>query len=125
MSGSTSAVPTGRDGARATGSGLGCGAVNEPSTGAGTASTEWPLISQLEPGPLPTAIGCGRDHAELALAERCLDLADDAVLLVIELLINALKASRALPTANPIVLRLLANERQLIIETWDQWTRTL
>jgi anti-sigma regulatory factor (Ser/Thr protein kinase) len=126
MSGNTGAVSTGRGGARLTGSGPGRGAVNEPSTGAGTASTNWPLISQLELGPLPTAIGCGRDHAELALAEWGLDhLADDAVLLVNELLTNALKASRALPIPTPIVLRLLADDRQLIIEAWDQWTKGL
>lgn len=125
MNGSTGAVSTRRDGARATGPGLGRGAVNAPSTstGAGTASTDWPLISQLELGPLPAAVGCGRDHAELVLAEWGLDhLEGDVVLLVSELLTNALRASRALPTPAPIVLRPLANDRQLIIEAWDQWT---
>jgi anti-sigma regulatory factor (Ser/Thr protein kinase) len=46
---------------------------------------------------------------------------DDAVLLVSELLTNALKASEALRVPTPIVLRLLANDQQLIIEAWDGW----
>ena len=124
MSGTTGAISTGHGGAHPTGSGLGRGAVNEASSGTGTTSTNWPLISQLELGPLPTAVGCGRDHAELVLAERGVDhLADDdAVLLVSELLTNTLKASRTLPTPTTIVLRLLANYRQLIIEARDQRT---
>jgi anti-sigma regulatory factor (Ser/Thr protein kinase) len=122
MSGSTGAVSTGRGGARRTVPGLDRGVVAEQSSGAGTASTDWPLISQLELGPLPTAIGCGRDHARLVLSEWGLDhLVDDVVLLVSELLTNSLKASWALKTPTPIVLRLLANDRQLIIEAWDQW----
>jgi anti-sigma regulatory factor (Ser/Thr protein kinase) len=48
-------------------------------------------------------------------------LVDDAVLLVSELLTNALKASWVLKPPTPIVLRLLANDRQLIIEAWDRW----
>src|SRR5580658_8860646 len=94
----------------------GCSGVNsaqEPSSGAGTASPAWQHASKLELGPLPTAIGCGRDHARQVLIEWGLaHLTDEAVLLVSELLSNALKASRALRTPSPIVLRLLANDRQ-------------
>jgi anti-sigma regulatory factor (Ser/Thr protein kinase) len=113
MSGSTGAVSAGSGGApRAT----------EHGSGVGTVSTDWPLISKLELGPLATAIGCGRDHARLVLCEWGLGhLVDDAVLLVSELLTNALKASWALRTPTPIVLRLLANDRQLVIEAWDSW----
>src|SRR6266705_2642376 len=82
----------------------------------------WPRVSKLELGPLPTAIGCARDHAREVLIEWGLGhLLDDSVLLVSELMTNALRASRALPTPTPIVLRLLANDSQLIIEAWDQW----
>ena len=82
----------------------------------------WPRVSKLELGPLPTAIGCARDHAREVLIEwRLGQLIDDAVLLVSELMTNALRASRALPTPAPIVLRLLANDSQLLIEAWDQW----
>jgi anti-sigma regulatory factor (Ser/Thr protein kinase) len=77
----------------------------------------------LELGALPTAIGCARDHTRQVLAEWGLGhLTQDAVLVASELLTNALLASRALPVPAPIVLRLLANGRQLIIEAWDQWT---
>lgn len=113
MTGGAGAVPTARSG---------LGSVQEQGSGAGAASPDWPLISKLELGPLPTAVGCGRDHARLVLAEWGLThLTDDAVLLVSELLTNALKASLALRTPTPIVLRLLANDRQLIIEAWDSW----
>ncbi len=111
--GSAGAVPAGRGGA-------GPGSA-ERRSGAGTACADWPLITKLELGPLPTAAGCGRDHARCVLAEWGLShLADDAVLLVSELLTNALRASLALPAPAPIVLRLLANDEQLIIEAWDQ-----
>lgn len=111
--GSAGAVTARRSGARPL-------QVIEPSSGTGTASTDWPLVSKLELGPLPSAVGCGRDHAKLVLAEWGIShLADDAVLLVSELLTNALRASTALRTPTPIVLRLLANDRQLVIEAWD------
>jgi anti-sigma regulatory factor (Ser/Thr protein kinase) len=112
-SGSTGAVSAGRGGAPH---------AVELGSGVGTASTDWPLISKLELGPLATAVGCGRDHARLVLCEWGLGhLVDDVVLLVSELLTNALKASWALRTPTPIVLRLLANDHQLIIEAWDSW----
>lgn len=86
----------------------------------------WPRVSQLELGPLPTAIGCARNHASQVLTEWGLgQLVDDSVLLASELMTNALRASRALPTPTPIVLRLLANDAQLIIEAWDQWVEGL
>ncbi len=79
-------------------------------------------MSKLELGPLPTAIGCARDHAREILIEWGLGhLVEDSVLLVSELMTNALRASQALPTPAPIVLRLLANDAQLLIEAWDQW----
>lgn len=82
----------------------------------------WPRVSKLELGPLPTAIGCARDHARVVLAEWGLtQLVDDAVMLVSELMTNAYKASRALSPPRPMVLRLLANDSQLLIEAWDQW----
>jgi anti-sigma regulatory factor (Ser/Thr protein kinase) len=113
--GSAGAVSTGRSGAHPL-------QVIEPSSGTGIASTDWPLSSMLELGPLPSAVGCGRDHAKLVLAEWGFShLADDAALLVSELLTNALRASSAQRTPTPIVLRLLASDRQLIIEAWDTW----
>jgi anti-sigma regulatory factor (Ser/Thr protein kinase) len=81
----------------------------------------WPRVSCLELGPLPTAVGCAREHARAVLLEWDLGaLADDAATLVSELMTNAMKASRALKVPKPIALRLLANHQQLIIEVWDQ-----
>jgi anti-sigma regulatory factor (Ser/Thr protein kinase) len=92
---------------------------SEPSSGAGTAPT-WPYLSTLPLGSLPTAIGCVRDHAKLILTEWGLaHLTDDAVLIVSELMTNALDASVVLPHRPPITLRLLANETSLVIEAWD------
>ena len=112
MSGGTGAVSSGRRGVRP---------VQEPSSGAGTASP-WPHVSLLPLGALPTAVGCGRKHTRLVLMEWGLGhLVDDAVLIASELLTNALQASQALGNATPIALRLLASDEQLIIEAWDQW----
>ena len=98
-----------------------------PGGGPVVTRAQWPLASYLRLGALPTAVGCGRDHVRHVLAEWGLDaLIDDAVLVISELLTNALQASQALPTPapTPIALRLLANDGQLIIEAWDQWTES-
>ena len=93
----------------------------EPRSGAGTASTSWPHVSGLELGSLPTAVGCARAHTRLVLAEWSLTaLIDDAAVLVSELVTNGLKASWRLADNPPIVLRLLADDRRLLIEVWDQ-----
>jgi anti-sigma regulatory factor (Ser/Thr protein kinase) len=47
------------------------------------------------------------------------DRADDAALIVSELMTNAADASVVLPERPPIALRLLASEQSLIIEAWD------
>jgi len=48
------------------------------------------------------------------------DVAEDAALIVSELMTNALDASAVLPERPPITLRLLADEKSLLIEAWDQ-----
>jgi anti-sigma regulatory factor (Ser/Thr protein kinase) len=48
------------------------------------------------------------------------ELADDAALVVSELITNAADASIVLPDRPPIALRLLASETSLVIEVWDQ-----
>jgi anti-sigma regulatory factor (Ser/Thr protein kinase) len=91
----------------------------EPRSGAGGA--DWPLVSTLEFGSLPTAVACARAHARSVLFEWGLGhLADDVVTLSSELVTNALQASWTLKDRPPVVLRLLANDRQLLIEAWDQ-----
>jgi anti-sigma regulatory factor (Ser/Thr protein kinase) len=47
-------------------------------------------------------------------------LADDAILIVSELMTNALDASMCMPTNPPIALRLIAEAGRLVIEAWDQ-----
>jgi anti-sigma regulatory factor (Ser/Thr protein kinase) len=112
--GSTGAVQAERSGSRPTDP-------REHRSDASTVTPNWPRVSKLDLGPLLTAIGCARDHARHVLAEWGLGhLADDAILLVSELMTNAVTASRALPAPAPVALRLLANDRQLIIEAWDQ-----
>lgn len=46
--------------------------------------------------------------------------ADDAEMVVSELVTNALQASWALEERSPVALRLLANGERLLIEVWDQ-----
>jgi anti-sigma regulatory factor (Ser/Thr protein kinase) len=89
----------------------------------GTALHEWPLVSALEFGSLPTAVGSARAHTRTILAEWGLAaLICDAEILVSELLTNALEASRRLDGRPPIALRLLANQDRLLIEARDQDT---
>jgi len=89
----------------------------------GTALHEWPLVSALEFGSLPTAVGSARAHTRTILAEWGLaDLTDDAEMVVSELMTNALEASWRLDDRPPIALRLLANQDRLLIEAWDQDT---
>jgi anti-sigma regulatory factor (Ser/Thr protein kinase) len=113
MSGGTGAVTAGR--------GAAFPASAELGVGAGTAFLSWPLVSGLEFGALPSAVGCGRAHTRQVLHEWGLQpLTDDAELLVSELLTNALHASWTLEVPAPIALRLLADDHRLIIEAWDR-----
>ena len=76
--------------------------------------------SYLELAPLPSAIPCARLHAVHVLHEWGLRaLAEDAALIVSELMTNAADASVVLPGRPPIGLRLLAGEKSLVIEVWD------
>src|ERR1022692_3054015 len=94
------------------------------NSGAGTVYQDFPLESVLEFRPLPTAVPCARLHAKNMLFEwRLPDLADDAELLVSELMTNALAASRPeyqFHDFTTITLRLRANSRYLVIEVWDR-----
>lgn len=108
MNGSTSAVAHGFGGVSPT---------RDPGAGTAPRFRE----SVLELGAMPTAVGCGRDHTREILIEWGLShLVDDAVLLASELLTNAMRAAQAVG-ARAMVLRLLANDEQLLIEAWDPW----
>jgi anti-sigma regulatory factor (Ser/Thr protein kinase) len=85
-----------------------------------TAGTAAHLSSALEFAPLPTAVSCARLHAVHVLHEWGLrHLAEDAALVVSELITNAIDASAVLPERPPVALRLLADDRSLLIEVWD------
>lgn len=85
------------------------------------ASPAFYRTSFLELAPLPGAIPCARLHAVHVLHEWGLRaLADDAALIVSELMTNAADASVVLSERPPIALRLLATEKTLVIEVWDQ-----
>jgi len=84
------------------------------------ARTAFHRTSILEFAPLPGAIPCARLHAVHVRHEWGLrDLAEDAALIVSELITNAADASIVLPDRPPIALRLLASEHSLMIEAWD------
>lgn len=90
----------------------------ERSSGVGPAIKEWPLVSSLELAPLKGAPACGRGHTRNVLRDWGLaELADDAELLVSELLTNAVKAS--VQAGEPILLRLFGDSGQLLIEVYD------
>jgi anti-sigma regulatory factor (Ser/Thr protein kinase) len=77
-------------------------------------------MSFLELAPLPSAVPCARLHAASVLTEWGLrDLADDAALVVSELMTNAVTASAALPARPPVLLHLTAGERCLRVEVHD------
>jgi serine/threonine-protein kinase RsbW len=86
---------------------------------AGTAAY---LSSTLELAPLDTAIPCFRLHAVAVLQEWRLprELVADAAMLVSELMTNAADASACMPERPPVALRLIATEKTLMIEAWDQ-----
>jgi anti-sigma regulatory factor (Ser/Thr protein kinase) len=86
-----------------------------------TAGTATHLSTALEFAPLPTAVPCARLHVVHVLHEWGLrGLAEDAALIASELITNAIDASVVLPERPPIALRLLADEKSLLIEAWDQ-----
>lgn len=95
-----------------TGAVMGCvipGDHPERCSGAGTA---FQFVSMLELAALPTAIACARLHAVNVLHEWGLrNLADDAALVVSELMTNALNASVAMDDRPPIALGLRAMGR--------------
>src|SRR6516162_6481331 len=96
-----------------------------PGQSSGT-DTAFDRQSVLEFAPLPGAIPSARLHAVAVLREWGLrHLADDAALIVSELMTNAADASTDLPERPPVTLRLRASERALVVEVWDHSPRDL
>jgi anti-sigma regulatory factor (Ser/Thr protein kinase) len=103
---------------------LGAGMLEHVS-GTGTARQQrWPLVSSLEFGALATAVPCARLHTNTVLHEWGIgELADDAVLIVSELVTNAINASQSLQEIRPFALCLRSDSKRLIIEVWDHSPR--
>lgn len=99
--------------------------MSEQVSGTGTAhQRRWPLVSSLEFGALATAVPCARLHTNTVLHEWGFgDLADDAELIVSELVTNALKASQSLQEIRPLALCLRSDRKRVIIEVWDHSPR--
>jgi hypothetical protein len=114
------------------------GAVPEPGSSVGPASSpepgtimaSWPLKSYLELGALPSAVPCARLHARQVLWEWELDQFSETVELVVsELATNAQQASAGLtgsrywgqwtPGVPPIRLWLCADGQGVLIQVWD------
>jgi hypothetical protein len=90
-----------------------------PADAAG-AGTTIRRMSFIELAPLPSAVPCARLHAVNVLRDWDLrDLADDAALIVSELVTNAVTASAILPARPPVSLRLISGGRSLRIEVLD------
>lgn len=79
------------------------------------AARDWQRADRLDLGPLPGAVPCARLHARAILREWNLaGLADDAEVIVSELVTNAIRVS-----AQPVTLRLRADRQVLLIEAED------
>lgn len=78
-------------------------------------------MSFLELAPLPSAVPCARLHATQVLREwKLRELADDAELIISELMTNAIAASAALPERPPVLLQLNASKGSLRVEVHDR-----
>jgi anti-sigma regulatory factor (Ser/Thr protein kinase) len=81
---------------------------------------EWPLLSHLELGALPGAVACARLHARLVLREWGLSaIAENAELLVSELMTNATQASPSAEQIQPVGLWLSSDRSRLLILVQD------
>jgi anti-sigma regulatory factor (Ser/Thr protein kinase) len=87
----------------------------------GAAATgEWPLLSHLQLGALPGAVACARLHARQVLWEWGLSaIAEDAELLVSELVTNATQASPSADRIQPVGLWLSSDRSRLLIMVQD------
>jgi anti-sigma regulatory factor (Ser/Thr protein kinase) len=86
----------------------------------------WPLVSVLELGAAPAAVGFARRYVTASLGEwACpFGVREDMELICSELVSNAIQATlslQALPPAKawPVGLRLLGNRQRVLLEVWD------
>lgn len=113
MTGGTGAVTASRSRAR-------LASTPEPSSSAGTVSQ--PLQTHLELHALPTTPACARGHVRTVAHEWGLGhLAENAELLVSELVTNAVQASAKLRTIEPpvVLLWVISDGISLVLHVWD------
>lgn len=80
----------------------------------------WPLRSYLELGALNTAPGSARAHVGAVLREWELsDIADDACLIVSELITNAVVATRDARRPDPVRMWTLGSGTRVLFLVWD------
>ncbi len=80
----------------------------------------WPLRTGLELGPLPGAVPCARAHARQVLWEwGRAELADDAGLVVSELVTNAVAASQGVGPVASVRLWLASDTRLVLVLVGD------
>jgi anti-sigma regulatory factor (Ser/Thr protein kinase) len=95
-----------------------------------TEQARWPLRSNLELAPLPSAVPSARAHARLMLAQWGLPrFSDDVELVVSELVTNGVRASasltgswfagRRIPGRPPVRLWLGSDRRLVLVQVWD------
>jgi anti-sigma regulatory factor (Ser/Thr protein kinase) len=97
-----------------------CSAHDHPRRSGHPPFSQWRLASRLEFGPLPSAVPCVRLHARHIFSEWGLaHIADDAELIVSELMTNALNATKLPHGGLPITLQLLVSCDYLLIQVWD------
>jgi anti-sigma regulatory factor (Ser/Thr protein kinase) len=99
----------------------GTSAPDPPSLPDGTPlALGWPLRDFIEFGALPSAVPCARYHSRQVLWEWHLAvLAENAELLVSELMTNAIAASRSAGGDFAIRLWLLSDAARVLIAVWD------
>jgi len=89
-------------------------------TSAGGAADLWERQDALELRALDTAPSCARLHAKALLSEWGLSrIADEAELVISELVTNAYRITAALKLDTPISLRLWTDYVHLVLEVWD------
>jgi anti-sigma regulatory factor (Ser/Thr protein kinase) len=80
----------------------------------------WPLRDFIEFGALASAVPCARYHSRQVLWEwRLAVLAENAELLVSELMTNAIAASPSAGSDSPVRLWLLSDAARVLIAVWD------
>lgn len=94
------------------------------------ATTDWPLVSSLVLGALPSAVPCARLHARHVLWEWGTDtLVEPVEMIVSELVTNGVRASaevtgswyrgRWAPGKPPVRLFVCSDQRSVLVQVWD------